>query len=159
MSAPRSTIALRSERVSQLHLMAEANKMPLTHYLEELIRKQARREEIPLPGLVIRAGSQVVRFGFQRTNDGEEIPVTTLTPGEARLIAKHLLAAMETPRCLFNPIETESKKLIDIGRQGIAATVDVILKNDASYRKSLSASMVKDVADWLKAAATAAEDA
>jgi len=157
--SPRKTIAMRAERVEQLHEIAARVRRSATDVLEDLIRKEARRTEVALPGLMVfhNIDSQDVVFGFKISTDGESIPLMTLTPEEARMLARHLEDAMRSPRKVYDPIELVSDKLIDIGRQGVAATLDVILPDDTTYRKSLSRSMVKDVAEWLRAAAKAAE--
>jgi hypothetical protein len=160
MKAQRSTIAMRAERVEQLKLMAEIHKLPVTMFLEELIRKQARRDEVQLPGLMVFTSndSPHVLFGFEVTKDGESLPLTSLTAPEARQLAKCLVAAMEKPRRLLEPVGSVTEGVaFDVGRQSVAVTIDAHVKGGKSYRKTISQSMAKDVVDWLKAAAAQIE--
>ena len=162
MKAQRSAIALRSERVEQLKAMADLHNMPVTAYLEELVRKQARRDKVRLPGLIIARSEDGMHalFGFEVSKDGEFLPLTRLTPDEARLLAKCLKAATGRPRKLFAPVEARYEGVIfKVGTQSVAVTLDAYTRDGKSYRKTMSESMAKDVMDWLKQAAADVENA
>lgn len=160
MKAARSMIALRSERVEQLKAMAALHNMPATMYLEELVRKQARRDEVPLPGLIVARSEdgRRVLFGFEVSKEGEHVPLTHLTPEEARQLAKCLKGATQRPRRLLEPVEAEYEGVVlEVGSQSVAITLDAHLRGGNSYRKTISVSMAVDVMDWLRQAAADVE--
>lgn len=90
MKAQRTMIAMRTERVAQLQLMAQANGMPTSDFLELLIAKQAKKEQVKLPGVIVDARNGKVIFELRSLCDGDGLPPTTLEPAEARELANCL---------------------------------------------------------------------
>jgi hypothetical protein len=160
MPAPRTNIAISKERADQLKTLARLATLPVTEYLEEIISARAMEANIMPPGLIVATldPDPIVIFGFKTSNDGEQIPITDLTPDEARELADSLEVIPERLRERVSPMITSvAGHEIELSKQSKALRMELTTPSGHCYKRTLSMSMAADVADWLRAAAAAAE--